>query len=328
MRRRDFIAVIVGGAAAYPFAAAHGQQATVPVIGFMSSRSFADAAEAVSGFRKGLNETGYVEGQNVAVEYRWGDGQFGPLPAMAADLVARRVSVIVATGGLPASLAAKAATSIIPIVFTLGSDPVTFGLVASLNQPGGNITGVTLFAYLLEGKRLELLHELVPNAARVAVLANPANPQAETEIDNVREAARSIGRQIIALKASTASDYDDVFAAIVSERASALLVSGDPFFLTTRDQLVALAARHRLPTIYGFREFAQSGGLISYGVSVPDAYRQAGVYVGRILKGAKPEALPVLQPTKFELVINLNTARALELSVPPSLLARADEVIE
>jgi putative tryptophan/tyrosine transport system substrate-binding protein len=328
MRRRDFIAVIVGGAAAYPFAAAHGQQATVPVIGFMSSRSFADAAEAVSGFRKGLNETGYVEGQNVAVEYRWGDGQFGPLPAMAADLVARRVSVIVATGGLPASLAAKAATSIIPIVFTLGSDPVTFGLVASLNQPGGNITGVTLFAYLLEGKRLELLHELVPNAARVAVLANPANPQAETEIDNVREAARSIGRQIIALKASTASDYDDVLAAIVSERASALLVSGDPFFLTTRDQLVALAARHRLPTIYGFREFAQSGGLISYGVSVPDAYRQAGVYVGRILKGAKPEALPVMQPTKFELVINLNTARALELSVPPSLLARADEVIE
>jgi ABC-type uncharacterized transport system substrate-binding protein len=328
MRRRDFIAVIVGGAAAYPFAAAHGQQATVPVIGFMSSRSLADAAEAVSGFRKGLDETGYVEGQNVAVEYRWGDGQFGPLPAMAADLVARRVSVIVATGGLPASFAAKAATSIIPIVFTLGSDPVTFGLVASLNQPGGNITGVTLFAYLLEGKRLELLHELVPNAARVAVLANPANPQAETEIDNVREAARSIGRQIIALKASTASDYDDVFAAIVSERASALLVSGDPFFLTTRDQLVALAARHRLPTIYGFREFAQSGGLISYGVSVPDAYRQAGVYVGRILKGAKPEALPVLQPTKFELVINLNTARALELSVPPSLLARADEVIE
>ncbi len=327
MKRRNFMALVVGGAAAYPFGA-HGQQAPIPVIGFMTSRSLADAAEAVTGFRKGLNETGYVEGRNVAIEYRWGDGQFGPLPAMAADLVARRVSVIVVTGGLPASLAAKAATSTIPIVFTLGSDPVTFGLVASLNQPGGNITGVTLFAYLLEGKRLELLHELVPKGSRIAALLNPANPQAETELDNVREAARSIGRQIIALKASTPNDYDHVFATLVLQRATALLVSGDPFFLTTRDQLIALAARHRIPTIYGFREFAQSGGLMSYGVSVPDAYRQAGVYAGRILKGAKPEALPILQPTKFELVINLKTAKALGLNVPPALLARADEVIE
>jgi putative tryptophan/tyrosine transport system substrate-binding protein len=327
MRRRVFIAFLGGAAAGCPLAAP-GQQSSMPMVGFMSSRSSEEAAREVAGFRAGLNDAGFVEGRNVAIEFRWGQGHYDRLPAFAAELVARNVAVIVATGGLPASLAAKAATTSIPIVFTLGSDPVEFGLVASLDRPGGNVTGVTLFGYVLDSKRLELMHELVPTACIVAALVNPKNPQSESLVAHAREAAHALGQELIVVTASNDGDFETAFATLHRERADALLVSFDAAFLSSRDQIIARAARYGIPTIYGTRDFAEAGGLITYGANVADGYRHAGIYVGRILKGEKAAALPVLQPTTFELVINLKTAKALGLEIPGSLFARADEVIE
>jgi putative ABC transport system substrate-binding protein len=325
VKRREFITLVGGAAVAWPLTARAQQSA--PIIGFLNSASPAAFAHFVAAFRRGLNETGYVEGQNVAIEYRWAQSQLDRLPGMASDLVRSQVAVIAATGSPAVAHAAKAATTSIPIVFLTG-DPVRDGLVASLNRPGGNATGMGLFADVLAAKRLELLRELVPNSAVVGLLVDPGSPEATPQLSDAEAAARAIGQQIAVLSAGSEAEIDRAFVTLAEQRVGTLLVLGSAFFTSQRDKIVALAAQYRLPAIYEWREFSTAGGLISYGTSLADAYRQVGVYAGRILKGEKPADLPVLQPTKFELVINLKTAKSLGLTVPNKLIALADEVIE
>jgi putative tryptophan/tyrosine transport system substrate-binding protein len=320
---------LVGGAAvAWPLALRAQQPAAMPVIGYLSARSPGDTAHLVAAFRRGLGENGFVEGQNVTIEYRWALGQYDRLPAMAAEFVRRPVTVLTTTGGEPSALAAKAATSTIPIVFAIGGDPIKQGLVASYNRPGGNATGVSLLTSPVEPKRIGMLHELVPQATTIGFLLNPNLPQSPSQIADVQEAARTLNLQVHILPASTDQEIESAFDSVARQRIQALAVGADPFFDTRREKLVALAARHAVPAMYHFREFAATGGLVSYGISASDAYRQVGVYTGRVLKGVKPADLPVVQSIKFELVINLKTAKALGLTVPPTLLAIADEVIE
>jgi putative tryptophan/tyrosine transport system substrate-binding protein len=324
MRRREFIALLGSSVAGWPLAA-RAQQGAIPVVGFTNAGS-SDPPLAAA-FRKGLNEAGYFEGQNVTVEYHWLEGQFDRLPALMADLV-RRVAVIATPAGNAAALAAKAATTTIPIVFGVGEDPVKLGLVASLARPGGNLTGINFFATELGAKRLALLHELVPKAVRIAVLVNPANIGSTESIRDIPEAARAMGLQIQVLNASTSREIEAAFATLVRDRPDALYVAGDVFFTSRRVQFVTLAAHHRIPASYASREAVEAGGLMGYDTDRAGMYRQVGTYTGQILKGAKPADLPVLQSTKFEFVINLQTARALGIEVPPTLLARADEVVE
>jgi putative ABC transport system substrate-binding protein len=328
LKRRDFITLIGGVAAAWPLTARAQQQPAMRVIGFLSGGPAWDFAYLAAAFRRGLGATGYVEGRNVFIEYRWAEGQYDRLPTLAADLVGRRVDVIAATGGISSVLAAKAATASIPIVFTAGTDPVKFGVVASVNRPGGNITGVVFFNNELGPKRLQVLRELVPNATVLAMIVNPKNPNTEFDVQQMQSAARPMGLQILVLNASSERELDAAFARLVEQRAGAVIVNADPYFNMRRDQLVALAAQNAVPAIYELPEFVVGGGLMSYGTDIAEAYRNAGIYAGRILKGDKPADLPVQQSTKFQLVINLKTAKALGLEVPPSLLARADEVIE
>ena len=324
--RRGFIFGLVG-ATAWPLVA-RAQRVAVPVIGFLSSGRSDDFNEVVATYRKGLTESGFVEGQNVVIEYRWADGQYDRLPALVADLVHHPVTLIFTNGGLLPARAAKAATETIPIVFEVGTDPVRLGLVASLSRPGGNVTGVTLFSGVVLTKRLGLLRELAPNSTTIAMFVNPNNPNAEVDTKDVRDAARELGLQLHVFDAVKDGDVDAAFASLIKHNASALVVGADPFIDTQRHRIVALAAQHAVPAIYAWREFVHAGGLISYGARLADAYREAASYTGRILRGAKPGDLPILQPSRFELVINLKTAKTLGLTVPPQLLARADEVIE
>ena len=324
--RRQFISTLGGVAVAWPLAA-RAQQPAMPVVGFLNSASVSAFEHLVPAFRDGLGEAGYVEGRNVTIEYRWAEGQIDRLPALAADLAQRQVAVIVTSGGDVSALAAKAATSSIPIVSTIGGDPVQEGLVASFNRPGGNLTGATLFAYSA-AKRLELLHELVPKAVTIMALFDPSDPVVVLDREAVQAAAKTLGLRLRFANAGTVSELEAAFETVALDRPDGLFVGSNPFFNRQRDQLVGLAARHTIPTIYAFREFPAAGGLISYGSRLSDTYRQVGIYTGRILKGESPADLPVVQPTKFELVINLKTAQTLGINVPPTLLALADEVIE
>jgi putative ABC transport system substrate-binding protein len=327
MRRRDFIKVI-GGAAAWPLAA-HAQQPAMPVVGLLYGGSQGAFAYLLPGLRHGLRETGYIEGRNMAIEFCWAEDRYERVSPLADDLVRRQVDVIVAIGGGgTVATTVKAATATIPIVFTTNLDPVKSGLVASLNRPGSNATGISFFGSLLEPKKLELLHEVVGKSSLIVMLMNPKNPNAEVDAKAVQDAARSLGRQVTIVTAATEGEFEPAFASIVQQRAGGLIVAADPFFNSRREQLVALATRHRMPAIYEWREFAQAGGLMSYGSSIVEAFRQVGVYAGRILKGEKPVDLPVQQPTRLELVVNLRTAKALGVEVPTAILLRADEVIE
>jgi len=327
MRRRDFINVLSGAIAAWPLAAS-AQQPAMPVVGYLSSGTSAGFAPFLGAFQQGLGETGYAEGRNVAFQYRWAEGQEDRLRALAADLVSRQVAVIVATGGLHPAVVAKAVTSAIPIVFTGGGDPVKYGLVASLAHPDGNATGAINLSPEVTAKRLELLRELLPAGSTIAVLINPTDPGNEASLREVQEAARAIGQLIYVVNAGSERDFDAAFAEITQRQASAVFVTADPFYTSRRARLVALAAQHAIPASYAFRDFPLAGGLMSYGADLLDVHRHAGVYTGRILKGAKPADLPVLQPTKFNLVINRKTASSLGLEIPSRILALADEVIE
>ena len=328
LRRREFITLLGGAAAAWPLAA-RAQQPPMPLIGYLGVSSFEKSAgRSLHAFKRGLAESGYVEDRNVTIEYRWADDEYDRLPALAVELVQRGVEVLVAAGS-PAALPAKAATTVIPIVFMIGSDPVELGLVAGLNRPGGNLTGVAYLNVEVAPKRLELLHELIPTAKSIALLVNPANPVvADAQAKELQAAISTLGLNLMLVKASNPLEMEDAFATLVRERVEALQIGVDPLFGNHVDQLVALAARHKVPTIYPWREFTAAGGLMNYGSSIPDAYRQVGVYTGQILKGAKPADLPVQRPTKLQFVLNLKTAKALGLEIPPTLLARADEVIE
>ena len=326
-RRREFITLAGGAAIAGPFVA-RAQQPAIPVIGFLSGRSPFESAAVVSAFLQGLGETGYSESRNVIIEYRWAEGRYDRLSALASELVSRRVAVIAAVGSPNSGLAAKAATATIPIVFISGSDPVQEGLVASLNQPGGNVTGIVPLLPAMEGKRLGLLREIIPNAALIAVLLNSTFANFNKQMNDVQEAARAVSQQLLLLRASSEEEIETAFATAAERQAKGLLVGADPFMLSRRERLVGFAARSAIPAIYEAREYASAGGLMSYGISLTNAYREAGVYVGRILNGEKPSDLPVLQPDKFEFVINLKTARTLGLAIPSGLLSIADEVIE
>jgi putative tryptophan/tyrosine transport system substrate-binding protein len=325
--RRQFLSALSGAVATWPLAA-HAQQPAVPVIGFLYARSPEDSSAQLAAFQKGLAEHGYVDGQNIKIEYRWARGQYDLMPSLAADLV-RLPATLIMAGAEPSVLAAKAATATIPIVFVVGTDPVKLGIVASYNRPGGNATGLHIFTTTLEAKRLNLLHELIPRDALIGILQNPKNVSfAQDQLAQIQDAANGLGLRIEVLRASTPAEIDDAFATVARDHLVALSVTADPFFDTRRNQLVTLAAQHAVPVIYQFRQYAASGGLMSYGVNLPDAYQQAGVYVGRILKGEKPSELPVLEPDKLEFVINLKTAKTLGLEIPPNVLSIADEVIE
>jgi putative tryptophan/tyrosine transport system substrate-binding protein len=326
VKRREFI-TLLGGAAAWPLTA-RAQQPAMPVIGLLGTASAAEWTDLVAAFRQGLGQTGFFEGQNLRAEYLWADGQFDRLPALAAELVQHQVAVIVTTGSANSTRAAKVATATIPIVFVIGTDPVKLGLVASFNRPGGNMTGVSWLAAALGAKQLELVTDLLPNATMIAMLVNPDNTVSESELKEVQEVSRARGREIFGLRASSEREIDAAFATLIRQRVGALLVSSDSLFFARRDQLVTLAARHAVPAIYPVREYATAGGLMSYGTRLSDAYRQVGVYTGRILKGEKPGDLPIVQASKVELVVNLKTAKSLGITLPLTLLGRTDEVIE
>ena len=325
-RRR--ILTLLGGAVLVPPFALRAQQKPLPVVGFLNSAAPASFANQVAGFRQGLAEAGFVEGRDVAIEYRWAEGRYERLPELAQELVRRPVAVLAATGGDVVAHAAKGATSTIPIVFAIGSDPVEIGLVKSFPRPGGNLTGISQFTGVLEAKRLELVSKMVPASKAIAVLLNPDNVNAKTQLKDVEQGARKLGLRVISLTAKSEGDFDAAYASMVKQRAGALLVGADPFFNSRRDRLVALSARHKMPTMYQWKEFAVIGGLMSYGTNLVDAYRQVGLYTGRILKGAKPGDLPVLQPTRFEFVLNAKTAKELGIRIPGDLMLAADEVIE
>jgi putative ABC transport system substrate-binding protein len=327
MKRREFIGILGGALAMWPIGV-RAQQQVVPLIGFLNTQSAGSFSHLVAGFQQGLREAGFLEGQNIQIEYRWAEGRYERLPALANDLVHRGIAVLVATGGEPAALAAKESTEAVPIVFIIGGDPIRMGLVTSMNRPGGNVTGLTLLSTEIEGKRLGLLQELLPKASLIAVLINPDFPSAENRQRDVLEAASRVGLKTIVVSARSESQFEPAFTTAVEQRANALMVFGDPFFNSRRDQLVALAADYKIPAIYETRDYALAGGLMSYGVNIVELYREAAHYTAQILRGAKPNDLPIMQPTKFQTVINLKTAQALGLTIPPTLLATADEVIE